>query len=293
VVSGISGLSGLTGWGGIGVNDPAEAYIQAHNAFAASISAALLTEAEKTVARSVTAALRETTVWDKQQAIYLLLGGDSRLRGLNLKDPRPVNAAFYMQFSGTWHVDANGLRSSSFNPSVTPFVPPTAFANTSYSPAAHMTAASAHITMAFAGNNAAGNQTELYVPGPSLSYPQNPRLQMSIKRANNNFFCNAFSTGAAGTTNSLATISNFNSNGVFTLSRIAANDLRAYRNGVVVHHVTETETEPPPGRTILIIPGIRPLGFVSIGQGLTPTEVAQLSTIAADYQVARGRTVAP
>jgi hypothetical protein len=41
-------------------------------------------------------------IWTKMKALYPMIGGTEAQHRFNLKDPRPVDAAFYLDFIGTW-----------------------------------------------------------------------------------------------------------------------------------------------------------------------------------------------
>lgn len=52
--------------------------------------------------------LKRTGLWSKMKAIYPFVGGTASSHKWNLKDPRDVDAAFRLTFSGGWTHSANG-----------------------------------------------------------------------------------------------------------------------------------------------------------------------------------------
>ena len=63
-------------------------------------------------------------IWTKLKAIYPFVGGTATTHKFNLKDPRDLDAAFRLLFSGGWTHSANGIQSNGTN----------TFANTFYVP---------------------------------------------------------------------------------------------------------------------------------------------------------------
>jgi hypothetical protein len=57
--------------------------------------------------------LKQAGVWSKMKAVYPFVGGTASRHKFNLKDPRDLDAAFRLQFSGTWTHSATGARPQS------------------------------------------------------------------------------------------------------------------------------------------------------------------------------------
>ena len=49
-------------------------------------------------------------IWSKMKALYPMVGGSSTSHRFNLKDPRAVDAAFYLDFNGTWTHSSTGAK---------------------------------------------------------------------------------------------------------------------------------------------------------------------------------------
>ena len=49
-------------------------------------------------------------IWSKMKALYPMVGGTATSHRFNLKDPRAVDAAFYLDFNGTWTHSSTGAK---------------------------------------------------------------------------------------------------------------------------------------------------------------------------------------
>ena len=49
-------------------------------------------------------------IWTKMKALYPMVGGTATSHRFNLKDPRAVDAAFYLDFNGTWTHSSTGAK---------------------------------------------------------------------------------------------------------------------------------------------------------------------------------------
>mgnify|MGYP001388144241 CR=1 FL=1 len=100
---------------------------------AAFIAAAGISDATQSSAvNTLTTALKSASLWSKLKAAYPFVGGSAAAHKWNLKDPRDLDAAFRLGFSGTWTHDANGIQGNAS----------TAYANTFLSPSTVLSASS-------------------------------------------------------------------------------------------------------------------------------------------------------
>lgn len=74
--------------------------------------------------------LKRVGLWSKMKAIYPFIGGTASSHKWNLKDPRDVDAAFRLTFSGGWTHSANGAKPNGTN----------GYADTAFNPRTHLTA---------------------------------------------------------------------------------------------------------------------------------------------------------
>jgi hypothetical protein len=96
----------------------------------AFISAAGITDQTQVIAiNDLTRSLKLTGIWSKMKAIYPFVGGTAGTHKWNLKDPRDVDAAYRLSFTGTWTHSSNGAEPNGTN----------AFANTFLNPRNNLT----------------------------------------------------------------------------------------------------------------------------------------------------------
>ncbi len=79
----------------------------------AFIAAAGITDAtQQTALQTLVTTLKSDDVWDKCNAIYPFVGGTATAHKFNLKDPQDTDAAYRLDFNGTWTHDANGAKAN-------------------------------------------------------------------------------------------------------------------------------------------------------------------------------------
>jgi len=92
------------------------AYSESDTDSAAFITAAGLTNSTHISAvRRLVSALKYEGLWTKMKALYPMVGGTATSHRFNLKDPRAVAAAFYLDFNGGWTHDSTGALPSGTN----------------------------------------------------------------------------------------------------------------------------------------------------------------------------------
>ncbi len=99
----IQGISSITGIQSItfgGYDADAQAFF---NALEADASPVTLNTSQKDSINTLVEALKSASIWTKIKAIYPMIGGVASSHKYNLKDPRDLDAAFRLTFSG--HMD--------------------------------------------------------------------------------------------------------------------------------------------------------------------------------------------
>jgi hypothetical protein len=81
-------------------NEEAKAFIQA---------AGLIDENQMKAVGTLVFDLKNYNLWDKMKAIYPFIGGTANTHKFNLKDPRDINAAYRLAFTGTWYHTSQGI----------------------------------------------------------------------------------------------------------------------------------------------------------------------------------------
>lgn len=82
----------------------------------AFITAAAITDAtQKSAIDTLVKGMKADGIWTKMKAIYPFVGGTASTHKWNLKDPRDLNAAYRLTFSGGWTHNANGITGNGVN----------------------------------------------------------------------------------------------------------------------------------------------------------------------------------
>jgi hypothetical protein len=226
--------------------------------------------------------LKTYGIWTKMKAIYPIIGGTAALHKWNLKDPRDLDAAFRLVFSGGMTHSSTGI--------------------------------------AFGGVNGYGNtyldtQNNLSLNSGSLSYYSRTnavtasiRIDIGSLRAGVDSYSDIV-TSATNLTysrfNNSATFDNISSTttlGFFLGSRTASNIIRTFRNGVQIISGTAPSNSTSPidfyigaanSNNSPIYYSNRQCAFASIGDGLSVTEALVFNQIVEGYQYALYRNVNP
>jgi hypothetical protein len=59
--------------------------------------------------------LKSNNLWSKMKAVYPMVGGTAETHKWNLKDPRDVDAAFRLTFTGGWTHSSTGAKGNGSN----------------------------------------------------------------------------------------------------------------------------------------------------------------------------------
>jgi hypothetical protein len=214
-------------------------------------------------------------------AIYPFVGNTASQQKWNLKDPRDLNAAFRLSFSGGWTHSANGALPNGSN----------AYANTFLTPSTTLTLLNTHLSFYSRTSAIGNNQRDIaaYVGGttPSFSIGTNTGVLIS----DHYWF----------TTNRISR-SIPNAQGLMLTSRTNDTTHKAFRNGV---QLGATDTVSNAGKTmpnISLFLGAangspisaysnKQYAFASIGSGLTDAEAAALYTAVQAFNTTLSRQV--
>lgn len=91
----------------------------------AFITAAAITDTtQKSAVNTLVTDLKTANIWTKMKALYPFVGGTAASHRFNLKDPRTVNAAFYLDFFGGWIHSATGAKPNGLTTYATTFFNP-------------------------------------------------------------------------------------------------------------------------------------------------------------------------
>lgn len=222
---------------------------------------------------TLVADLKSNNIWNKMLAIYPVVGGTATTHKYNLKDPQDTDAAFRLVFVGGWTHSSTGAAPNAIN----------AYADTKFIPSVQLTASSGHFTKYNRTLDLAGSKVDGCFDGSS-SY-----FQHNYTSAN----------GLIGEVAAVASYTATDTRGMFTVSRIATNAQKVFRNSSQVA-VNNTTISILPNRSVFI--GARNDGiavllnsyqcaFASIGTGLTDPDVSNLYTLVQNFNTTLSRQV--
>jgi hypothetical protein len=216
--------------------------------------------------------LKRFSLWDKTIAIYPFIGGTADTHKYNLKDPRDLDAAYRLSFSGTWTHNASGSQ------------PSNARANSYIIPTTALERDSVHMSF--------------YTPTSTLSDMADWAAQF------NNFYFTpalvsgqlyvAFNNGENNTGTTPYPVS-----GGFKLgTRINSGTVNFYNNNSQIKSVSVGLNAYTSTQTLLLggfsdgrYSSTRMYSFGTVGVGLTATDVANLYTAIQKFQTTLGRQV--
>jgi hypothetical protein len=225
--------------------------------------------------------LKTNSLWDKILTLYPMVGGTATTHKYNLKDPRDLNAAYRLSFSGGWTHDASGAKPNGSN----------AYADTYFNPMTNgLTTANAHMAY-YAGTYAStsdsceiGNYTS---DGEGFVM----QCKSSVGNQLRCFFTYSLPAGYASIPR-----------GFVAFSATANTRRDAYVAGTSVGNNTTTDNGTLGNYSLYIgaahINGASANSYsdalcslASIGNGLTSGEISTYNTLVATFQTALSRNV--
>ena len=258
------GVQSFVAAGGAGTDADAQAFITA---------AAITDATQQSAINTLVTSLKTYGIWTKMKAIYPFVGGTASAHKFNLKDPRDLDAAFRLVFSGGWTHSSNGALPNGTN----------GYADTKLNPSSSLSTSSAHFAKYNRTNDLIGNK----IDGCSAS---TLFFQHNYTAANT----------CIGDVSSVASYTPTNTQGFFNATRTSLSVIKLFRNLSNIANNTSTITALP---NISVLLGARndtsgvffynsyQCAFASIGDGLTDTEAANFYTAVQAYQTTLGRQV--
>jgi hypothetical protein len=249
----------------------------------AFITAAGITDAtQQSAINTLVTDLKGYGIWIKMKAIWPFCGGTSSTHKWNLKDPRDLDAAFRLVFSGGATHSSTGYLPNGTN----------GYADTKFIPSTNLNLNNTH--MSFYSRTNTNNGIDDF---SSIISGDTANMRMIIRELG--AYKADMYTSAQRTTGSIA-----DSRGFFVLRRTSSTSLKFDRNAVNLSTNTNANTGTLPTLQPFIgaayrvgtPPSIvnysnRECAFASIGDGLTETEAANLYTAVQAYQTSLSRNV--
>lgn len=221
-------------------------------------------------------------IWVNKKAIYPIIGGTSTTHKYNLKDPRDLDAAYRLTFSGTITHNSQGMKGDGS----------TGFADTHIIPTVDLTFNSIHVSFYGFSNSTKSNSIEVgaYKGGgvQELSMVTRRTTGQSYTSQYDENTCFINTTTASGI-------------GYFLSNRSSATNLRLLKDGSLLGSTTaNTGISGPPDVSLYLMAMHYPGGggtvgysdsgceFVTIGAGLTTSqEAAQFAAVTRFHNKAR------
>jgi len=273
---------------GIGVQSFVSAGIPPDADATAFITAAGITDAtQQSAINTLVIDLKGYGIWSKMKAIWPMVGGTASTHKWNLKDPRDLDAAFRLLFSGGITHSSTGVLWNGVN----------GFGRTYLLPST-LTANNAHLSYYSRTQNITGNQLEI---GCSNSGSGIPEISQSFYYNSSNykgFFDGSFPTNFLSVNNTTTT-------GFLNGNRTSSTVQKLFFNGAQIGTTnTNLKSSGYPPSPFYFFLGVgsygsstngywskRECAFASIGDGLTDTEAANLYTAVQAYQTSLSRNV--
>lgn len=216
-------------------------------------------------------------IWSKMKAIYPMVGGTATTHKYNLKDPRDDNTAFRLMFSGGWTHSSTGIKPSGTN----------AYADTYLIESSVFNANDEHFSI-YSRTNLSGLKCDI---GTSAS---NSNIQSNIYPN----FNSTFYPRNQANNNGIAL--NSNTAAMYVSNRVISTQVQGWRNSTK-YTLTNNSVGRSPVSFWLSnmnsngssggVPSDRELSFVTIGDGLTDTNVTDLYTAVQAFQTTLSRQV--
>jgi len=254
-------------------------YVSDADAIAFLTAAGITDGTQASAINTLVIRMKADGVWTKMKAVYPFVGGTAFSHKFNLKDPRDLDAAFRLVFTGGWtHTSTGALPNGT-----------TGYADTKLSPSSVLTINSTHFSF-YSRTNNAQNGADM---GSGLVAPV---MAMRIKYSDNNGYFDAYSYPNGRITINMTSI---NSTNLFIHSRTSTNIAKVYRLGIQIGggSVQQGSSSLPSGNVFISSTNDsvakhfsnRESAFASIGDGLTDAEAANLYSAVQAYQTTLGR----
>ncbi len=238
----------------------------------AFITASGITDAtQQSAINQLVVDLKGYSIWSKFSALYPMVGGTASSHKFNLKDPRDLDAAFRLVFSGGWTHSSTGATPNGTN----------AYANTYYVPSVNLTNINSNHISYYSRTNATG--------GIEMGGGPVPLVDLVVKGGESIWNMANFQYYPPQT----------DSRNFLINTRTGANLFKFIKNGSVITTSTNAAGTTKPNVSYYIgkrnypdnIYSNKQCAFASIGDGLTDTEAANFYTAVQTFNTTLARQV--
>ena len=247
----------------------------------AFISAATITNNIQIMAiNDLVTDLKGFNLWSKMIALYPFVGGNANSHKYNLKDPRDLDAAYRLSFSGGWIHSSTGALPNGTNGYADTFLIP--------------------------NNVLSLNSTHVSYYSRTIGAALNNRAEMGTGNASGSFlflsfyFSSAYIFDVNQTSDSVISNPSVTTHGFLCASRTGTNALRGVRNDTTLINTTTISTSMSNNSVVIgawnsngTKTGFstKECAFASIGSGLTATDTTNLYTAVQKYESYLNRQV--
>ena len=253
----------------------------------AFITAASITDpTQQSAINQLVVDLKGYNIWSKMKALYPFVGGTAAQHKWNLKDPRDLDAAYRIFWSGGVTHSANGVQFGGVN----------GWGNTNLSPSSTLTANNNHVSV-YSRTAAARTNGSAVDWGQATSMTGDNAIFGTCRRSSNLALYFASDNIAQGG----FIAANTNGSGMFVNSITSASSRKIYRNTSILGTLTTNVSQTFSSFNIAIgalnistganLYSDYQAAFFSIGDGLTDTEAANFYTAVQAFQTTLGRQV--
>jgi hypothetical protein len=257
------GILARTASGG-GVDPDAQAFITA---------AAITDPTQQSAINQLVVDLKGYSIWSKMKAVYPFVGGTATTHKFNLKDPRDLDAAFRLVFSGGVTHSSTGATFNGTN----------GFADTKLASNGVLAQNSTH----FSAYSRTNNQSGGYIVANGNANASG-ECKIFTRWFDNNCYSGVNTFGQVPTANS-------DSRGYFIVNRISATQHSVVIRGTKTDF--NTNSSGLNTNTFRICSAIstaydnKEVAFASIGDGLSNTELSNLNTAVQAFQTTLNRQI--
>lgn len=236
---------------------------------------------QKAAIYQLCADLKAYGIWSKCDAIYPFVGGTATTHKYNLRDPRDLDAAFRIVFSGTVTHDANGITSNGTD----------GYGDTKYNGSTASRNDNSHQAVYVRTNSAAADKTEISAYDGLSAY-----WSIKARAAGDVQFHGIYRFTGDGF---ISVGSTTDSSGFLMNVRRGVTDGEAYKNGTSVGTDTTNSAQDIPNTNVHICKrgdsatsfSDRNIAFATLGQSLTDQQAADYYTAIQAFQTTLGRQV--
>ncbi len=217
-----------------------------------------------------------TGLWSKSKAEYPILGGTATSHKWNIKDPRDLDAAFRLTYSGTITHDATGMKGDGL----------TGISDTHLNAFFNLTLNNTHLSV-YINSTSLKESSDI---GTNLGIDTN-RINIHTKWSDGNAYYDFY--------NGLKTriiLTNNDGLGMYLSNRVSSNYFKAYKSGVNIGYNTNVESNTNLINSNIYLLNIsagiysdKRIAYSDIGSGLTDTEALNKSIIVTSFESILGR----